>query len=52
MFAVLAFVSLQHIIKAFEELVNYLLKSILPVVNYFKDNFIDKLYIIMHMYNV
>jgi len=46
MLAALAFVPLHDVVKAFEELVDYLPESILPVVDYFEDNFIGKLYII------
>jgi len=46
MLAALAFVPLQDVVKAFEELVDYLPEFILPVVDYFKDNFIGRLYII------
>eukprot|EP00102_Acyrthosiphon_pisum_P023010 XP_016660220.1 PREDICTED: uncharacterized protein LOC107883853 [Acyrthosiphon pisum] len=40
--AALAFVPLHDVVKAFEELVDYLPESILPVVDYFEDNFIGR----------
>jgi len=56
MLAALAFVPLHDVVKAFEELVDYLPESILPVVDYFEDNFIGRLYIyykyIYIMYNI
>jgi len=55
MLAALAFVPLQDIVKAFEELINYLPESILPIADYFEDNFIGRLYIIntyTYIYNV
>ncbi|XP_026821210.1 uncharacterized protein LOC113559656 [Rhopalosiphum maidis] len=40
MLAALTFLPLQDVVQAFEELVDYLSECILPVVDYFEDNFI------------
>lgn len=43
MLAALAFVSLENMIKALDKLLEYLPDNIMPVFDYFEDNFIGRL---------